>query len=270
MTAAIGTFLTIAGAAVWFQAAGTGPAVVFLHAGIADSRMWDAEFESLQATHRVVRLDLRRFGRSHFVPGTFSYHGDVVAILDSLKIERATLVGCSFGSGVALDVALAHPERVERLVLVSPSVGDGDHSEEIRAFGEREEAALERGDLGGAAEENLRMWVDGPHREPDAVAPAVRKLVGAMQRQAFDIPTPEGIKLDRLDPPARDRLGDARVPALVVAGSLDVEHVLNVARRMKDEMPGARLEIIEGTAHVPTLENPREWLGLLNGFLTEQ
>ncbi len=270
MTAAVGAFLMIAGTPIWYQVEGTGPALVFLHAGIADSRMWDAEFASLPAGHRFVRVDLRGFGRSKHAPGTFSYHQDVLRVLDSLEIARATVVGCSFGSSVALDLALAHPERVERLVLVSPSVGDGDSSEAIRASGEREEAALERGDLDAAVEENLRMWVDGPHRSPGEVDPGLRRFVGTMLRASFDIPTPDGVALARLDPPARDRLREVRARTLVVAGSLDVEHVLSVARRLTAEIPGARLEIIEGAAHLPTLEKPREWGRLLGAFLRER
>jgi pimeloyl-ACP methyl ester carboxylesterase len=270
VTQAVATFLTVAGAAIWMEAAGSGPAVVFLHAGIADSRMWDAEFESLQKTHRVVRLDLRGWGRSQLVPGTFSYYGDVLSVLDTLKIEKATLVGCSFGSNVALDFAVAHPERVERLVLVSPSIGDGDRSPEIREFGKREESALERGDVDGATEENVRFWVDGPSRRPEEVRPEVRQLVFDMQRQAFDNPIPEGLTLHRLDPPSRERLKEVRVPTLIVVGDLDVKHVMTVARRLKEEIPGARLEIVEGTAHVPTLEKPAEWMRLLRGFLEER
>jgi len=269
MTTAVATFLAVAGASLWVEAAGEGPAVVFLHAGIADSRMWDAEFDSLRDTHRVVRLDLRGWGRSEHVPGTFSYYGDVIAILDSLKIERTALVGCSFGSNVALDVALANPERVSRLVLVSPSIGDGGDSPDIRAFGEREEAALERGDLDGATEENLRFWVDGPKRAPDAVNPEVRRLVAVMQRRAFEIPIPDGLTLHRLEPPARSRLGEIRVPTLIVAGSLDVDHVLGVADRMKVQIPQARLEIMDGTAHMPSLEKPAAWLRLLRDVLDE-
>jgi pimeloyl-ACP methyl ester carboxylesterase len=259
--------IAVSGASVWVEAAGSGPAIVFLHAGVADSRMWDAEFKIFQATNRVVRLDLRGFGRTQLVAEKFSYHGDVLAVMDSLGIERATLVGCSFGSNVALDVALARPERVERLVLISPSIGDGGDSPEIRAFGEREEAALGRGDLDGATEENLRMWVDGPHRAPDAVNPEVRRLVGVMQRLAFENPTPDGVKLDRLVPPTRARLGEIKVPTLVIAGSIDVDHVLGVARRVHAAIPGSRLEIIEGTAHLPTLEEPARWQKLLQEFL---
>jgi 3-oxoadipate enol-lactonase len=269
MGAAAGAFMMIAGTQIWYQAAGTGPAVVLLHAGIADSRMWDAEFASLRAGHRVVRLDLRGFGRSKHAAGSFSYHGDVRSVLDCLRIDRASVVGCSFGSNVALDLALAHPERVERLVLVSPSVGDGESSEAIRAFGEREEAALERGDLDAAVEENLRMWVDGPHRSAQGVDPELRRFVGTMQRAAFEVPTPEGVVLDRLDPPARDRLREVHAPTLVVAGSLDVEHVLSVARRLASDIRDSRLELIEGAAHLPTLERPREWGRLLEGFLRE-
>jgi pimeloyl-ACP methyl ester carboxylesterase len=156
---------------------------------------------------------------------------------------------------------------VERLILVSPSVGDGGQSAEIRAFGEREEAALERGDLDAATEENVRFWVDGPHRTAEQVNPAVRKLVAAMQRRAFEHEIPEGLSLDRLDPPARDRLGEVAAPTLIVAGALDVEHVLGTARRLEKEIPGARLEILEGAAHMPTLERPEPWMRLLREFL---
>ncbi|HET9951821.1 MAG TPA: alpha/beta hydrolase [Candidatus Eisenbacteria bacterium] len=267
MDAAIAMMIAVSGASVWAESAGTGPAVVFLHAGVADSRMWDAEFDALRTKHRVVRLDLRGFGRSQLVPGTFSYHGDVAAVMESLHVDRATVVGCSFGSNVALDFALAYPARVERLVLVSPSIGDGAESPDIRAFGEREEAALERGDLDGAVEENLRFWVDGPQRGPGEVDPEVRRLVGTMQRLAFENPTPDGVKLDRLIPPARARLGEIKVPTLIVEGSLDVPHVLGVARRLREGIPGARLETIEGTAHLPTLEKPERWRKLLTEFL---
>jgi 3-oxoadipate enol-lactonase len=242
-------------------------AVLFLHAGIADSRMWDAEFAALQATHRVVRIDLRGYGRSSVPNGPFSYHGDVVAALDSLGIERATLVGCSFGGSVALDVAVSYPERVAGLVLVAPSIGTGGESPEIRAFGEREEAAIERGDLDGATEENLRFWVDGPHRGPDQVDPKLRAFVGAMQRAAFDIPMPDGAKAAKPEPPVRDRLGDIKTRTLVLIGSLDVAHVQGVARRVAAEVPGARLQVMEGTGHLPSLEKPGPWLETLRGFL---
>jgi pimeloyl-ACP methyl ester carboxylesterase len=177
------------------------------------------------------------------------------------------LVGCSFGSNVALDLAVAHPERVERLILISPSIGDGSESPEIRAFGEREDAALERGDPDGATEENVRFWVVGSHRERGDVDPKVCQLVFDMQRKAFDNPIPEGLTLERLDPPARERLGDIHVPTLVVVGDLDVEHVGHVARRLAGSIPGARLEVIQGTAHVPTLEKPSQWLEILRRAL---
>ena len=267
MNQAVANFVAVGDAALWVEVTGSGPTVVFLHAGIADSRMWEAEVNALRDSHQVVRLDFRGWGRSQLVPGPFSYYGDVLAVLDTLKIAQATLVGCSFGSNVALDVAVSQPERVERLVLISPSVGDGDESPDIREFGNREEEALERGDLDGATEENVRFWVVGLHRSRAEVDPKVCQLVFDMQRKAFDNPIPEGMTLQRLDPPARKRLEEIQVPTLVVVGDLDVEHVRRVAGRLKEKIPGARLEVMKGTAHVPTLEKPIEWIELLRGAL---
>ena len=165
-----------------FEAAGAGPGLAFIHAGVADSRMWDADFAEFARRFRVVRMDLRGFGRSPLVPGRFSHRDDVAEALRAAGLERATLVGCSFGSTVAVETALAHPDLVEGLVLVSPSLGGGE-SEEMERFGEKEEALLERGDLDGATELNLRMWVDGPHRTPDQVAPELRERVRVLEAE---------------------------------------------------------------------------------------
>src|ERR671936_3184279 len=109
-----------------YEVAGAGPPVVFVHAGIADSRMWDAQFASFADDFRVVRYDIAGFGRSPLRGGPFCHWRDLVALLDELRIEQAALVGNSFGGRIALDVAIAAPERVSALVLVAPGLGRWD------------------------------------------------------------------------------------------------------------------------------------------------
>jgi pimeloyl-ACP methyl ester carboxylesterase len=228
--------------------------------------MWDAEYADLASRFRVVRMDLRGFGCSPHSPGPFAYHEDVAEVLRAAGIERAVLVGCSFGSTVAIETALAHPGLVVRLVLVSPSLGAEESGEMIR-FGEAEEALLERGDLDGATELNLRMWVDGPHRKPDQVAPGVRERVRVMQREAFAMETPEGVARVRLEPPAGQRLAEIRVPTLIVVGALDAPFILDAAERLTRGILGARRVVVPGAAHLPTLEQPEAFRAALEEFL---
>jgi 3-oxoadipate enol-lactonase len=249
-----------------FEADGSGPGLAFIHAGVADSRMWGAEAARFSPRFRVVRMDLRGFGRSPHSPGRFAYHEDVAEVLRAAGVERAVLVGCSFGSTVAIETALAQPELVERLVLVSPSLG-AEESTEMTRFGDEEEALLERGDLDGATELNLRMWVDGPHRTPDQVAPAVREQVRVMQRDAFSMSVPEGVVRARLEPAAGERLAEIRVPTLLVVGALDAPFILDAAERLARGIPGARRVVLPGAAHLPTLERPGEFHAALDGFL---
>ena len=102
------------------------------------------------------------------VPGPFAYHDDVIGAMDAARLTTATLIGCSFGARVALDTCLANPGRVDRLVLVAPGLSSMDDDPDIQKFGEEEDALVEKGDLEGATELNLRMWVDGPFRRPRA------------------------------------------------------------------------------------------------------
>jgi 3-oxoadipate enol-lactonase len=254
---------------LYCEVAGEGEAVVLIHAGVCDSRAWAAQMESFPRQYRTVRYDLRGFGRSPVPPEPFSHGRDLLGLLEELEIERATLVGNSVGGVVALELAVARPDLVDALVLVGSGLRGHDWSDEVRAVWDEENAALERGDLDAAVEANLRMWVDGPGRPPRSVAPDLRAFVGAMQRRAFELQLPAGDAADEqpLVPDVGERLGDIRVPTLVLVGDADAPDIHAIAARLEAEIPGARRAVIENAAHLPALERPAEFDALVLGFL---
>jgi pimeloyl-ACP methyl ester carboxylesterase len=172
---------------------------------------------------------------------------------------------------VALQVAIARPDLVSALVLVGSGIRGHDWSENITRAWEEEEAALERGDLDAAVEINLRTWVDGPHRSPDEVDPAVRRKVGEMQRRALELYLDGGdaAEEEALVTDVGDRLAEISVPTLVLVGELDVPDMQTIAERLQREIPNARGATIAGAAHAPTMESPDEFTGLVLRFLDE-
>ena len=210
---------------------GSGPAVLLLHEGVADRRMWRRQVPVLEREHTVVTLDLRGFGDSPHASGTFSNVEDVRELLDELGIDQAAVVGGSFGARVALELALVHPRRVSRLVLCPPALSDWEGSQTVRDAWRAEGEAYEAGDLDRATEVNVVFWVDGPSRGPDAVDPEVRGLVRTMQRQAYELPEPDPPPQEgpELDPPASERLGEIAVPTLLLVGDEDVEDFQRIA-----------------------------------------
>jgi 3-oxoadipate enol-lactonase len=248
-----------------FEAHGDGPAVLLVHEGVADRRMWRGQVPVLARDYRVVAVDLRGFGETPHASGPFSNAEDLREVLDELGIERATVVGGSFGAKVALEFAVTHPERVERLVLCPPVLPGREWSERVRRGWQEEEEAFEAGDLDRATEVNLALWVDGPNRGPDAVDPEVRELVRTMQRHAFELPEPDPPPEPAPEPSLR--LADLRVPTLVVVGDEDVEDFVAMADAAADGIPGARKVVIESAAHVVALEKPEEFNAALLAFL---
>jgi 3-oxoadipate enol-lactonase len=233
--------------------------------------MWDPQWEAFQQGHRVVRVDLRGFGRSPYVPGTYSHPADLIALLDELELGPAALVGVSLGGGVALQVAVARPDLVSALVLVGSGLRGHDWSENVTRAWDEEEAAFERGDLDTAVEINLRTWVDGPYRLPGEVDPAVRQRVGEMQRRALELYADGGATAEEeaLVPDVADRLGEISVPTLVLVGELDVSDMQAIAARLQREIPETRGAKIAGAAHAPTMERPDEFAELVLRFLDE-
>lgn len=257
----------INGAQLYYEVKGDSYPLVLLHAGVADSRMWDEQVKAFSQFYRVIRFDMRGFGRSSLPPGTFSNTEDVRGLLDYLQVDEAYLLGLSFGGLVALDFTLAYPEYVKALILGAPSISGDEPSDRIRQFWDDEEAALENGDLEAATELNLRLWIDGPHRRPEQVNSSVRERVREMQRHIFEIPVPDDVEAISMIPPAVERLGEVKAPTLVIVGELDLEEKIVLANRLVSEIPKAKKEMVPNAAHMMNMEKPGEFNRLVLDFL---
>ena len=255
------------GAWLYYVREGAGDPLLLIHAGVADSRMWDDQFAVFARRYQVICFDLRGFGRSDMPSGSFANFADVRALLDRLQIESAYILGLSFGSSIALDFALSYPERVKALILAAPSVSGSQPSTRIKQFWDAEDTLLAEGKLEEATELNLRLWVDGPQRRPEEVDPRVRERVRQMQMDTFRKEIPDDIEEIDLDPPAAVRLGELTMPVQVLVGELDLEEKVALARRLALEVPDGRLTIIPRAAHMLNMEQPQQFNEQVLNFL---
>ncbi|MGN6577814.1 MAG: alpha/beta fold hydrolase [Nocardioides sp.] len=237
---------------------GTGPAVVLLHAGVADLRMWDAPAAVLAEQHTVVRCDLRGFGGSDLAGASYSDPEDVLALLDRLGVERFALVGASYGGWVALQVASAAPERVEGLVLLAPPAELVEPDPRLRELWAEEGRLVDAGDLEGATELTVRSWL-GPEVGDDA-----RELVRTMQRRAYELQIPAGEVENRELPVEPARLA---MPTRILIGGHDLPFFVETARELARLLPDAELVELPWAGHLPTLERPDEGIRLLTEAL---
>lgn len=240
---------------------GKGPAVLLLHAGIADRRMWDEHLVPLAAAgYRVVAVDLPGFGEAALEHGPVAHWEDVVETMDALGIERAALVGSSFGAAVALRVTALHPERVSSLLLFSSSaVPDPDPSPELLAIWEAEEGALEEGDVEKAVEAVVSAWV-----RPEA-PDEVRQRIAAMQRRNYERHASEQ-ELEQAPDPLEENpglVGRIDCPVLVAAGEEDMVDFRNAVPELAAKLPQAATTIIADCGHLAPLEAPGEFRRLV-------
>ena len=234
---------------------GDGAPLLLIHAGVCDRRMWEPQWEALTERFRTIRCDLRGFGETPLPPERFNPADDVIALLDTLGLDRVSVVAASFGGRVGLELAATWPQRVEKLVLLSGEWENVERDPELESFGEEEDQLLSDGDVDGAAELNVRTWV-GPEASDE-----VRSLVHTMQRHAFEVQLAAGDDAEfeprEVDPSA------VKAPTLLVSGGRDFAHFREVAAELGDRVPEAQHLELEWAAHLPSLERPRRVTRLL-------
>lgn len=244
------------GTKLWVEERGTGPAVLFLHGGLGDSRLWAPQADALADQYRTIRYDLRHYGRSESPGVEWATLDDLFALLDELEVERAALVGLSLGGGLALDVALARPERVWAIAHVASGISGAPLELLSEADDAAYEAAIESGDLDAAMAIDFELWaplgVDDEIRDMWLATPDARGL-------------PDGARPRPRDP-AVDRLEEISAPTLAVVATHDPEQLKEQGRTVARRVPGARLVEIDSD-HYLTLREADRLTQVLREFL---
>jgi pimeloyl-ACP methyl ester carboxylesterase len=240
---------------------GDGAPVVLLHAGIADRRVWRDVAPKLDGP--VIAYDRRGFGETPPSPEPFTHLEDLYAVLDTVADGPAWLVGNSMGGALALDAAVDAPERLAGLVLIAPAVSGEPDPEELDPQLERgiEEYEAVAADPDALLRFETRWWLDGPDAPEGRVGGAARELALDMNRRIIANAVPEGTGHAGIDTWAQ--LGAIELPVTVLCGDLDERVAIATGRALAERIPGARFELLEGVAHLPSLEIPERLAALI-------
>jgi pimeloyl-ACP methyl ester carboxylesterase len=221
--------------------------------------MWDEHLQPIAtAGYRAVALDLPGFGEADAGRGPVAHWEGVVATMDALGIERAAIVGSSFGAAVALRVAALHPQRVSALLLFSaPAVPEPEPSPELLAAWDAEEEAVATGEFDRAVEAVVSAWIRP--QAPDEV----RERVAAMQRRNYELHASEPeLAPDPLEEDP-DLLASIACPAFIAAGEDDMVDFKNAVGELETRLPQSRSDLISACGHLAPLEAPAEFRRLV-------
>jgi 3-oxoadipate enol-lactonase len=261
-------FVEVEGGRLYYEVAGTGPALVLVHAGVADCRMWDDQFEVFAERFRVIRYDARGFGKTTSENVSFSNRQDIVDLLRHLGVERAAILGLSRGGQIALDFTLEHPEMVQALIPVAAGVSgyeDQPTEAELPIFTEYERLE-EQKDYEALPDFEVHVWADGPCQPEGRAAASVRERLREMIANNYRLHHEE-LQPRGLEPPAVGRLGEVRVPTLVIWGDLDYSGTVSAMKTLAQEVSGAQQVIFPDVAHMVNMEEPERFNRVVLDFL---
>ena len=253
----------------------SGVPIVLLHGSNADLHTWQPWVERLAKTHRVIRFDQRGHGLTGPAPdGDYSrkaFAADVERVADALELDRFVLAGNSMGGGIALEYALAHPDRLAGLVLVD--AGGAPQTEKAKG-----NIGFTLARMPGTAwlmrsitprsliEKSLRQSVTNKAVVTDAAVDRYWELLrypGNRQATATRFATPQTSFTEA-------QLAGLKVPTLIIWGERDPLIPLSSGRWLAQHIPGARIEVLPGIGHIPMEEAPEASARLLETWLTAQ
>lgn len=266
--------IDVAGGNLYYQVQGSGRApLLLLHAGIADSRMWDTLFAALVADdYRVARYDLRGFGKSAAPNGPYADVSDLGAVLNRVEQDAdypAVLIGAASGASVALDFCVRFPDRARALILISPLLsGFTDYTEATVQVITDIQRAADRGDRITAVELTMRLWVDGFARKIDEVNLLIRMRIHRLLSDNLHIFAPSELEV-RPTAPALDKLTTITIPTLIITGGKDLEDIHRIADALLHGLGGAVDHVtLPDSGHMLSMEQPDATLTTIRAFLT--
>jgi pimeloyl-ACP methyl ester carboxylesterase len=234
---------------------GQGPAVVFAHGFVMDHTMFAPQFEDLPDTYRCVAWDMRGHGASDCPPGPWTMQDTVVDMIDFIEATGTApchLVGMSWGGMIAMRVAIQREDLVRSVVLIDTDAG-AEGAEQTALYTGYADTVAEQGVTRELVEATLPLFYAEKYRttQPDGIAVHIDRATD-MPREAIV----EGVRALVSRDSVLDRLGEIRVPALVIHGEEDAAQPIANGQRLADGIPGARLVRIPEAGHTSPLEAP--------------
>jgi 3-oxoadipate enol-lactonase len=240
------------------------PWVTCLHGLAANSTLWDTQVRALAGSFRVLCTDMRGHGQSEANNPASSFDdliGDVIAIWDALGIERSNVLGLSMGGMTGVGLALAHPERVVKLVAADCRV---DCPQFFFDMWTQRQGLLKEKGMNAVIEATLPIWFTEATRNSraDLVTLARSMMAGTSERGYIGAST----AMQKMD--FKRQLSAIRCPTLLISGARDMWHPQEM-REMAALIPGARYTEIPGAAHISNLEQPERFTKIVLDFLSE-
>lgn len=251
-------FVNVNGGRLYCEAAGAGSPVIFVHGFSLNTSMWDDQFEVFAKSHRVIRFDMRGFGKSPASLEPYRRIDDLNAVLQFFGLERTHLVGLSLGGGDAIDYVLEFPQKVISLTVIDSTLSGfhwtTDWDVQARELG-----------LEGARE----RWLSHPMFEAalrnPSVAPRLRQMVADYSGWHWLNHDPELGPAQR----AAKRLGEIKTPTLVLVGELDIPDFCAIADSLHRAVQGSRKIVLPGIGHLANMEAPEAVNEAILNFLKE-
>jgi pimeloyl-ACP methyl ester carboxylesterase len=264
-------FTEVNGTQLYYEALGKGHPLVLIHGGYMDRRMWDDQFYAFAEHYRVIRYDVRGFGKSELPPVPYADRQDLYDLLNYLGVEKTYLLGLSLGGIIAIDFTLEHPDMVDALILVGSPV-PGFPVELLYTEEQLEQQRSRWAAFAKAIQERNRpAMVDALMKDPTLVPstnyPAARQRVRDNLSEYSFAWVLDPAPRQELDPPAYERLTEIHVPTLIVMGAQDDPRLFKDADKLERDIVGARRVTIAEAHHMPNMEKPEEFNAIILDFL---
>jgi pimeloyl-ACP methyl ester carboxylesterase len=247
-----------------YSIAGKGTPIVLAHGFALDSRMWDEQVPELATRYSVIRYDLRGFGQSGMRDEPYSHAEDLKGLVDRLGLGRVALMGLSLGGGAVINFTIAYPDAVRALVVVDPSLGGFAWSAEMTGSLRDVQATTRERGVDAARDQWLAHPLFAHALANPRSAGAIRDMVSAYSGWHWKNRDPGR----PFNPPAIQRLGEIRVPTLIIVGALDTPDFQAIATTLERGIPGATKVTLPGVGHLANLEAPERFNEVVMEFLS--
>ena len=264
-------WITVADSKIYVEECGRGDALILLHGGTLDHRMWAGQVKVFRKHFRVLNVDIRGHGLTLNGDSSYLASDALVTILDSLHISRAHVAGLSLGAVVATAFAIDHPARIDKLILASPGlIGfEINHDSVYRKLQAAMKDAYNNHDTLAYIENFVRAWTDGPKRGPESVDPDVRELTLKLATENVFRNKWRYNPGFTFKPLPITQLSSIQTSTLVMVGELDMQDILMIADTLVDKIPYARKVIIPHAAHMINLEQRELFNSTVLSFLRD-